>query len=173
MKKKIVSMLLAMCMIMSITPLTAFAVEDGEDDVTRVNEVTDKILVEEIDPNIQVIVTPVEDDANTPMLLELRRTDTYFEFSGKMNGKVRYYKGNHFSVDLTSSSEGSGNFVLSLVRTDGLFDKTVAKAEIPKNGLSHVEFLNVYKPGNYRFDFKQVGFGAYHQEGKMTIWDWD
>jgi len=113
MKKKIVSMLLAMCMIMSITPLTAFAVEDGEDDVTRVNEVTDKILVEEIDPNIQVIVTPVEDDANTPMLLELRRTDTYFEFSGKMNGKVRYYKGNHFSVDLTSSSEGSGNFVLS------------------------------------------------------------
>lgn len=80
MKKKIVSMLLAICMIMSITPLTAFAVEDGEDDVIRVNEVTDKILVED---------------------------------------------------------------------------------------------LNVYKPGNYRFDFKQVGFGAYHQEGKMIIWDWD
>lgn len=176
--KAFTSMLLvALCLVTSLGSLTAFAAEPEENVIVRENEATDvestKELVEEIDPNIQIIVTEITEDSNIPMPLDLRRTNTYFKFTGGMQGKTRYYQGNHFSVDLTTSSGSSGNFTLSLVRTSGLFDKTVGKVELPRNGSFHVEFLNVNQPDYYRFDFNQTGWGSYYQEGDMTIWDWD
>lgn len=169
--------LVILCLVTSICLPVAYAAEPTENVVVRENEMVDdqntKIKIEELDPNIKIIVTEITEDSNVPMPLDLRRTDTYFDFTGGMQGKGRYYAGNHFSVDMKTSSEGSGNFTLSLVRTSGIFEKTVGKVELPTNGSFHVEFLNVYQPDWYRFDFNQVGWGSYHQSGTMTIWDWD
>lgn len=131
------------------------------------------IMREEIDPNIVVVITEITENSDIPSTCDLYRTDTTFDYSGSMDGKVRYYSGNHFSVDLTTSSNGSGNFTLKLVRVSGMFAITVGKAELPQNGTFHVEFLNVNNPNNYRFDFHQAAFNTYHQKGTMTIWNWD
>ncbi len=176
-KKAFATLLASICCIATLCSTTVFAAEPADDTIVRENEEADvkstNELIEEIDPNIEVIITEIPEDSVTPVPLALRRTDTYFKFTGGMQGKVRYYQGNHFSVDLTTSSEGNGNFTLSLIRPGSIFDTTVAKASLPQNGSFHVEFLNVNKPGNYRFDFNQTGLGSYYQQGDMTIWDWD
>lgn len=175
--RKCMAMFMAsLCLLMTFATSTAFAAENDTDDVIldSNNTIEDAMegVIEDIDPNIQVVVTELPEDYNMVMPLDLRRTDTYFKFTSGMTGKVRYYRGNHFSVDLTTSSPDSGNFTLKLVRTDGI-NTTVGKANLPKNGSFHVEFLNVNKPGNYRFDFDQGIFAHSSQEGTMTIWDWD
>lgn len=177
--KILTSMLLtALCVVTPIGSLNAFAADNNENIATQKAEIVGaentKKLVEEIDPNIKIVVTEITDENQEPIIRRsLRRTDTYFKFTGGMQGQVRYYQGNHFSVDLTTSSSVSGNFTMSLIRTDGLFDKKVGSVELPRNGSFHVEFLNINKPGHYRFDFNQTGWKSSYQEGTMTIWDWD
>lgn len=157
--------------------MTAFASESVGNTTVLENENADSestlIMCEEIDPNIVVVITEITENSDIPSPYDLHRVDTTFDYSGSMNGKVRYYSGNHFSVDLTTSSNGSGNFTLKLVRVNGLFATTVGKAELPQNGTFHVEFLNVNNPNNYRFDFQQAAFHTHNQKGTMTIWDWD
>lgn len=172
-----ITALAALCLVNPKGTPIASAAEPEEIAIVQENEsvnVTDnKEVIEEIDPNIIVIVTEITEDSDIPMPLDLRRTDTYFDYIGDLTGKARYYQGNHFSVDLTSSSDRNDNFTLSLVRVGTLFDTRVAKAEIPRNGFFHVEFLNIYRPDKYRFNFSQPTFTTSHQKGDMTIWDWD
>lgn len=176
--KAFVSIFLAvLCLTTSVGTVAAFAEEPKNTGLVRENEEAEtkspRINVEELDPNIKIVVTEITEDSDVPMPLDLRRTNTYFKFTGGMEGKTRYYQGNHFSVDLTTSCEKAGNFELKLVKTGVWADKTVGRVELPRNGSFHVEFLNIYQPGNYRFDFNQVGWGSYYQTGDMTIWDWD
>lgn len=169
--------LVAIFSLTGIISMTAFASESVGNAMVLENETADNestlITCEEIDPNIVVVVTEITENSDIPSPYGLDRVDTPFNYSGHWDGPVRYYSGNHFSVDLTTSSNGSGNFTLKLVRVNGIFAITVGKVELPQNGTFHVEFLNVNNPNNYRFDFHQGAFNTYDQKGTMTIWNWD
>ena len=179
--RKCMAMFMAsICLLMTFTTSTVFAAESDADTITlgedNSTEDSSEVVVEEIDPNIEVIITRLPDDYSPIETYDLRKTTTTFSYRGNFLGKWRYYKGNHFSVDLTTSSSDNGNFTLELQRFNGNSNApgiTVKKATIPQNGSFHVEFLNVNKPGTYAFGFSQPLFHQASQSGSMTIWDWD
>ena len=149
----------------------AFAAETDDSAVLTGESVTPIVI--EADDGVKVIITPLSDDYVPPVRAE-EPIHTYFDFNGSLYGTYRYFSGNHFSVDMvTSSSTGSGNFTFKLMRYGSLWDTTVGSTNLPQNGSFHVEFLNVYNPNTYRFSFEQNLGQASHQYGTMTIYNWD
>ena len=149
----------------------AFAAETDESALLT-DESTAPIVIE-ADDGVVVIITPISDDS-VPSVRAEQPINTYFDFHGSLYGTYRYFSGNHFSVDMTtSSSTGSGNFTFKLMRQGTFWDTTVGTANLPQNGSFHVEFLNVYNANWYRFYFEQYAGQSSHQTGQMTIYNWD
>lgn len=134
------------------------------------------VVIEKYDSNIQIIVKEIFENSNdlyknNPLPLRLNQTNTWFDFTGSLTGRSRYYSGNHFSVDIITSSTSNSNFNLYL-RKSNFINTTVGSVQLPQNGSFHIEFLHVNSPGSYHFDFNQAFLGVGHQTGNMTIWDW-
>lgn len=170
--KKIVTLTMAIMALVATVPTNVYAAESKEQVKLAYEEEAD---IEEIDPNIVVVITEIDEEDEGISPCHIVGNHTTFDFHGSLTGKYRDYHGNHFSVDLTTSSDQNGNFTLKLQREGFLgAGVTVAKAELPQNGSFHVEFLNINNPNRYRFRFEQTGmFVNAHQVGRMDIWDWD
>lgn len=163
-----------MSMVMVITSMTtvAYAADFSEetDNLSAVAYNDEEILVEDIDPNIIVTVTELD----SPPIMTRSFYSSYFDFSGSLHGKYRYFDGNHLGAELTTHSEMSNkNFTLKLVRKNALGGKVVAKASLPQNGSFHVDFTNIYNPNEYRFAFEQEFMGSCHQWGDINMFSWN
>ena len=160
--------------VMGMGYTSAFAAEEVQEEPTTVTVQESESTTIELDSGVKVIITPITEDS-APQSTRQTPVSTTFDFSsGSLYGVYRYFSGNHFSVDLTTSSDsGSGNFTLKLMRKGTLWDTTVGTANLPQNGSFHVEFLNVYNPNTYRFAFQQDFGQTSHQYGSMTIYNWD
>ena len=156
--------------VMSLGSASVFAAETEKTAVLEDESV--KPIVLHADPGVVVVITPLSDDYVPPVRAE-QPINTYFDFHSSLYGIYRYYSGNHFSVDMTTYSEGSGSFYFKLQRQGTLIPTTVASTSLSQNGSFHVEFLNVYNPNTYRFVFEQYFGQSYHQYGTMTIYNWD
>lgn len=170
--KKFLSALMAM--IIAITAMTTIAyAADFPKEAETISIVTyndEENLIEDIDPNIIVTVTKLDN----PPIMPRSFYSSYFDFSGSLYGKYRYFDGNHLGAEGTSYSEMSGkNFTLKLVRKTALGGTVVAKASIPQNGSFHVDFTNVYNPNDYRFAFEQEFMGSCHQWGDINMFSWN
>lgn len=163
-----------MAMIMVFTPVAniAYAADSsaGTDIISVMTYDDDEDLIEEINPNIIVTITELD----SPPIMTRSFYSSYFDFSGSLYGKYRYYDGNHLGAELTTHSDMQGkNFTLKLVRKNALNGKVVAKATLPQNGFFHVDFNNVYNPNEYRFAFEQQFMGSCHQWGDINMFSWD
>lgn len=163
-----------MAMIMAITAMPTFAyAADSSEETETISVATyndEGNLIEDIDPNIIVTVTKLDN----PPIMTRSFYLSYFDFSGSLYGKYRYFDGNHLGAEGTSHSEISGkNFTLKLIRKTAFGGKVVAKASIPQNGSFHVDFTNVYNPNEYRFAFEQEFMGSCHQWGDINMFSWN
>lgn len=179
-KKIVAIIIIAICAVMTCNYSTVFGAKTQTDGVDLCNDDTNEDYTQsaiiDIDPDIQVVVTILPDDYVPQTTYDLRKTTTTFKYYHSFVGQWRYYKGNHFSVDGTSTSTNDGNFTLSLHRYDGDSSSPgviVKQVTLPQNGSFHVEFLNVNKPGTYALGFQQPLFHWGDQSGDLIIWDWD
>ena len=92
-KKAFATLLASICCIATLCSTTVFAAEPADDTIVRENEEADvkstNELIEEIDPNIEVIITEIPEDSVTPVPLALRRTDFSLHTTGKFEVCIR------------------------------------------------------------------------------------
>lgn len=162
-RKALSLLLVAVVGLMPVMP--TYAAEVPYEVGTTTNSNNDVELIEDIDPNIIVTITELDE----PPIMSRSFYSSTFDYSREFLGTHRDYDGNNLGAEISTQSTSGGNFELQLVRWGS--SRVIAKAQLPKNGNFHVDFTNV-GAGKYAFGFKQVSIIGTRQWGTINMFSW-